>query len=119
MHLPSFKIRPAVAVVTGADNAVELAQARARVRALEATDDDLEQERLKAYLVALDEERRGVEQKLSHALSLGNERERILDSTSPTGHRLAEQTGAERALVLDSQLGAIDKEAARVRKLVR
>jgi hypothetical protein len=39
-------------------------------------------------------------------------------TTSPTGHRLAEHTGAERALVLDSQLGAIDKEAARVRKLV-
>jgi hypothetical protein len=96
----------------------ELAQARARVRALEATDDDREQERLKAYLAALDEERRGVEQKLSHALSLGNDRERVLDPTSPSGYRLAEYTGAERALVLDSQLGAIDREAARVRKLV-
>jgi hypothetical protein len=96
----------------------KIRQLRREIIALEASDHpDRERERRDAYIEALLRERAGAEQRLSHALSLGGDRERFLDSSAPTGYRLAEETGTERALRLDSQIGDIERELARVRKL--
>ncbi|MGZ6580051.1 MAG: hypothetical protein ACXVFE_03570 [Gaiellaceae bacterium] len=77
-------------------------------------------ERKQRQLALLEEERRTVEEKLAHALSIGPEGKHRLEiaisNPSGSGHYFIDRTGAQLRVEAEGQLQAIDIELARVER---